>query len=188
MYVEFFIFAFIMFLIVMVFYIFRIFCLFIMVVEILFGFVGVYVGFIEFIKGFEIMFEIGFLFLMFLCGLEVEIYLFKKLGVFFLKCIFVYLLILYMFLFIFIFSFNLEFIFMVIFFIISLGMIMILVKDYCKEILWFDLVLKVGVIGELLSIFGLVVVDGVYLYGLGMDLIKDLGIFIVFLILIIVVF
>lgn len=69
---------------------------------------------------------------------------------------------------------------MVIFPIISLGMIMTLVKDYRKEILWLDLVLKVGVIGELLSIFGLVVVDGVYSHGLGMDLIKDLGILIVF--------
>ncbi|WP_305867818.1 cation:proton antiporter domain-containing protein, partial [Helicobacter pylori] len=132
--------------------------------------------------------EIGFLFLMFLCGLEVEIYLFKKLGVSLLKRIFAYLLILYTLSFILTFSLNLEPIFMVIFPIISLGMIMTLVKDYRKEILWLDLVLKVGVIGELLSIFGLVVVDGVYSHGLGMDLIKDLGILIVFLILIIVAF
>ncbi len=125
---------------------------------------------------------------MFLCGLEVEIYLFKKLGVSLLKRIFAYLLILYTLSFILTFSLNLEPIFMVIFPIISLGMIMTLVKDYRKEILWLDLVLKVGVIGELLSIFGLVVVDGVYSHGLGMDLIKDLGILIVFLILIIVAF
>ncbi|GHR74207.1 sodium:proton antiporter [Helicobacter pylori] len=188
MHAEFFTFALIMLLIVMAPYMSRISRLPITVVEILFGSVGAYVGFIEPTKGFEIMSEIGFLFLMFLCGLEVEIYLFKKLGVSLLKRIFAYLLILYTLSFILTFSLNLEPIFMVIFPIISLGMIMTLVKDYRKEILWLDLVLKVGVIGELLSIFGLVVVDGVYSHGLGMDLIKDLGILIVFLILIIVAF
>ncbi|GHP36523.1 sodium:proton antiporter [Helicobacter pylori] len=188
MHAEFFTFALIMLLIVMAPYMSRISRLPITVVEILFGSVGAYVGLIEPTKGFEIMSEIGFLFLMFLCGLEVEIYLFKKLGVSLLKRIFAYLLILYALSFILTFSLNLEPIFMVIFPIISLGMIMTLVKDYRKEILWLDLVLKVGVIGELLSIFGLVVVDGVYSHGLGMDLIKDLGILIVFLILIIVAF
>ncbi|GAA9754524.1 cation:proton antiporter [Helicobacter pylori] len=188
MHAEFFTFALIMLLIVMAPYMSRISRLPITVVEILFGSVGAYAGFIEPTKGFEIMSEIGFLFLMFLCGLEVEIYLFKKLGVSLLKRIFAYLLILYTLSFILTFSLNLEPIFMVIFPIISLGMIMTLVKDYRKEILWLDLVLKVGVIGELLSIFGLVVVDGVYSHGLGMDLIKDLGILIVFLILIIVAF
>ncbi|WP_024773615.1 cation:proton antiporter [Helicobacter pylori] len=188
MHAEFFTFALIMLLIVIAPYMSRISRLPITVVEILFGSVGAYVGFIEPTKGFEIMSEIGFLFLMFLCGLEVEIYLFKKLGVSLLKRIFAYLLILYALSFILTFSLNLEPIFMVIFPIISLGMIMTLVKDYRKEILWLDLVLKVGVIGELLSIFGLVVVDGVYSHGLGMDLIKDLGILIVFLILIIVAF
>ncbi|WRC28754.1 cation:proton antiporter [Helicobacter pylori] len=188
MHAEFFTFALIMLLIVIAPYMSRISRLPITVVEILFGSVGAYVGFIEPTKGFEIMSEIGFLFLMFLCGLEVEIYLFKKLGVSLLKRIFAYLLILYTLSFILTFSLNLEPIFMVIFPIISLGMIMTLVKDYRKEILWLDLVLKVGVIGELLSIFGLVVVDGVYSHGLGMDLIKDLGILIVFLILIIVAF
>ncbi|GHS14998.1 sodium:proton antiporter [Helicobacter pylori] len=188
MHAEFFTFALIMLLIVIAPYMSRISRLPITVVEILFGSVGAYVGFIEPTKGFEIMSEIGFLFLMFLCGLEVEIYLFKKLGVSLLKRIFAYLLILYTLSFILTFSLNLEPIFMVIFPIISLGMIMTLVKDYRKEILWLDLVLKVGVIGELLSIFGLVVVDGVYSHGLGMDLVKDLGILIVFLILIIVAF
>ncbi len=78
MHAEFFTFALIMLLIVIAPYVSRISRLPITVVEILFGSVGAYVGFIEPTKGFEIMSEIGFLFLMFLCGLEVEIYLFKK--------------------------------------------------------------------------------------------------------------
>ncbi len=188
MHAEFFTFALIMLLIVMAPYVSGFFRLPITVVEILFGSVGAYMGLIEPTKGFDAISEIGFLFLMFLCGLEVEIYLFKKLGAPLLKRILAYFLILYTLSFILTFSFGLEPIFMVIFPIISLGMIMTLIKDYGKEALWLDLVLKVGVIGELLSIFGLVVVDGVYSHGLGADLIKDLGILVVFLILIIVSF
>ncbi|CAJ99231.1 cation:proton antiporter [Helicobacter acinonychis] len=188
MHAEFFTFALIMLLIVIAPYVSGFFRLPITVVEILFGSIGAYLGLIEPTKGFEVMSEIGFLFLMFLCGLEVEIYLFKKLGASLLKRILAYFLILYTLSFILTFSFGLEPIFMVIFPIVSLGMIMTLIKDYGKETLWLDLVLKVGVIGELLSIVGLVVVDGVYSHGLGVDLVKDLGILIVFLILIIVAF
>ncbi|AFI05573.1 cation:proton antiporter [Helicobacter cetorum] len=185
---EFFTFALITLLIVTAPYMSRILRLPITVVEILFGSIGAYIGFIEPTKGFEVMSEIGFLFLMFLCGLEVEIYLFKKLGASLLKRILAYFLILYTLSCMITFSLKLEPIFIVIFPIISLGMIMTLIKDYGKDMAWLDLVLKVGVLGELLSIICLVVVDGAYSHGLGMDLYKDLGILLVFLALIMIVF
>ncbi|WP_104712595.1 cation:proton antiporter [Helicobacter cetorum] len=186
--VEFLVFAIITLLIVIAPYVASMLRLPISVVEIIFGAIGSYIGLVKHTKGFEMMSEIGFLFLMFLCGLEVEIYLFKKLGTSLLKRILSYFLIVYTLSFLITWSFKLEPIFIVIFPIISLGMIMTLVKDYDKEVAWLDLVLKVGVIGELLSIICLVVVDGAYSHGLGMDLYKDLGILLAFLLLIVIAF
>ncbi|WP_104748980.1 cation:proton antiporter [Helicobacter cetorum] len=185
---EFLVFSLITLLIVLAPYVARISRLPVTVVEILFGAFGSYIGLVKHTKGFEMMAEIGFLFLMFLCGLEVEIYLFKKLGAKLLKRILAYFLIVYTLSFSVTWIFELEPIFIVIFPIISLGMIMTLVKDYDKELAWLDLVLKVGVLGELLSIICLVVVDGAYSHGLSSDLYQDLGILTAFLVLIMGIF
>ncbi|MFC3847440.1 cation:proton antiporter [Helicobacter baculiformis] len=155
------------------------------VLEILFGALGVYVGLFVPSHGFDLMAEVGFLFLMFLCGMEVDLYMFKQLNKSLLKKIFAYFGILYTLSSTITLSAKLPALYIIILPIVSLGMIMTLVRDYGKEVPWLDLVLKVGVLGELTSIILLVIVDGIYLHGLGLELGKTLGILLAFIIAII---
>ena len=70
----------------------------------------------------------------------------------------------------------------------SLGMIMVLIQDYGKQYDWLNLCLKIGIIGELVSILMLVLLNGYYSFGIGYELYKSLGILIIFLAIMIVVF
>ena len=72
--------------------------------------------------------------------------------------------------------------------VMSLGMIITLIQDYGKNEFWIDLSLKIGIIGELISISMLVLLDGYYSFGMGLDLYKSLGVLFVFLFCMIVVF
>ncbi|WP_104749147.1 cation:proton antiporter [Helicobacter cynogastricus] len=152
------------------------------VLEILFGTLGVYVGLFTPSHSFDLMAEVGFLFLMFLCGMEVDLYMFKQLNKALLKRILIYFGILYTLSSTITLSFKLPALYIIILPIVSLGMIMTLVRDYGKEVPWLDLVLKVGVLGELTSIILLVIVDGIYLHGISLKLSKTLGILLTFMI------
>lgn len=151
------------------------------VLEILFGALGVYFGLFSPSPSFSAMAEVGFLFLMFLCGMEVDLYMFRQLNRTLLKKILCYFGILYALSSTITLSAKLPALYIIALPIVSLGMIMTLVRDYGKELPWLDLVLKVGVLGELTSIILLVVVDGIYLHGLGLDLYKTLAILLAFL-------
>ncbi|BCZ18702.1 Sodium/Proton antiporter NapA [Helicobacter sp. NHP19-012] len=151
------------------------------VLEILLGTLGVYFGLLKPNANFSTMAEVGFLFLMFLCGMEVDLYVFKQMERKTLKKILSYFGILYAMASTITLSAHLPALYIIALPIVSLGMIMTLVRDYGKDKPWLNLVLKVGVLGELTSIILLVVVDGIYLHGLGADLIKTLGILLVFL-------
>lgn len=69
--------------------------------------------------------------------------------------------------------------------VMSLGMIMALIKDYGKNMPWLDLALKVGIIGELVSIAVLVIINGTYSYGLSFDLYKTLAVLLLFILVIV---
>ncbi|BCD51361.1 cation:proton antiporter [Helicobacter suis] len=151
------------------------------VLEILLGALGVYFGLIKPNHSFSMMAEVGFLFLMFLCGMEVDLYMFKQIKKAVLKRIFGYFAILYITSTLIVLGLHLPALYIIALPIVSLGMIMTLVRDYGKEPPWLDLVLKVGVLGELTSIVLLVVVDGIYLHGLSMNLYRALSVLLVFL-------
>ncbi|WP_120944699.1 MULTISPECIES: cation:proton antiporter [Helicobacter] len=152
------------------------------VLEILFGALGVYVGLFIPSPGFDLIAEVGFLFLMFLCGMEVDLYMFKHLDRALLKRIVFYFGILYALSSTITLSAKLPALYIIILPIVSLGMIMTLVRDYGKEMPWLDLALKVGVLGELTSIILLVIVDGIYLHGISLQLSKTLGILLAFMV------
>ncbi|WP_121021264.1 cation:proton antiporter [Helicobacter vulpis] len=152
------------------------------VLEILFGALGVYVGLFAPGPGFDLMAEVGFLFLMFLCGMEVDLYMFKHLNHALLKRILLYFGVLYALSSTITLSAKLPALYIIVLPIVSLGMIMTLVRDYGKEVPWLDLALKVGVLGELTSIVLLVIVDGIYLHGISLELSKTLGILLAFMV------
>ncbi|WP_295736969.1 cation:proton antiporter [uncultured Helicobacter sp.] len=154
----------------------------IVVVEMILGAVAAH--FFSFINTFEeisLVAEIGFLFLMFLCGLEVDIKSFAKLGKSFLLKALAYFCTLYGITCLVVFSTHLSYIYIAAFPVMSLGMIVALIKDYGKHQPWLDLALKIGILGELVSIAALVIIDGASRHGIGSELLQKLLILLIFL-------
>jgi Kef-type K+ transport system membrane component KefB len=80
--------------------------------------------------------------------------------------------------------FDLNPVYIVIIPIVSLGMIMALINDYGKKYKWLEIVLIVGVIGEIISISAIVIYESYIHYGVSFDLFKNISIFFIVLFLI----
>lgn len=160
----------------------------IVVVEMVLGALGYYFGIFKHSESLSTLAEVGFLFLMFLSGMEVDLLGFKQLGKPFLKRAGTYFLVLYVTATSAVLLLSLPPIYIAAFPVMSLGMIMALIKDYGKNMPWLDLALKVGVIGELVSIAVLVIINGSYSYGLTIDLYKTLLVLLLFLLVIVSAF
>ncbi len=158
------------------------------VVEILLGMMAFYTGIMEHSDVLKIVAKIGFLFLMFLAGMEVDLKSFLTMGRAFLKRVALYFFILYAFAIALVLYMNLPAIYVAAFPVMSVGMMMTLIKDYGREQPWLNLALKVGIIGELISIAILVIINGVYSFGLTMNLYKTLAVLLIFLGAIVVIF
>lgn len=118
---------------------------------------------------------------MFLCGLEVDLKTFTKLGIDFLKSAFLYFLILYGVACLYVLNAGLSKFYIAALPVMSLGMIMALLKEYPKNTSWLQLALNVGILGELISIVVLVVLNGAYSYGLNWELYRTLLVLFIFL-------
>lgn len=124
----------------------------VIVVEMLLGVFGAYIGLLKEFEVFDLLAHLGFLYLMFLVGMEVDLKefrfgktpLLKRAALFFTT---LYLLSIAVTLY-----FNLNMIYIAVFSIFSLGVLMAMVKEYGKKEPWLMLAINVGVIGELLSI------------------------------------
>lgn len=160
----------------------------IVVVEMLLGVFGVYFGFLHPSEVISVFAKIGFLFLMFLCGMEVDLRGFRELGRKFIKKALLYFVILYTGAACIVIGLGLPGIFMAALPVMSLGMIMALIRDYGKNEPWLQLALKIGIMGELVSIGVLVFVNGIYSYGLTFELYKTLFVLLGFVFVIIVFF
>ena len=160
----------------------------VVIVEILLGALAINSGIIIESNSVKEVAQIGFLFLMFLAGMEVDLKSFKAMGKNFLKQVTMYFFILYSITVIFISLLDLPAIYIVALPIMSLGMIMILIQDYGKQYDWLNLCLKIGIIGELISVLMLVLLNGYYSFGIGIELYKSLGILIAFLITMVILF
>ena len=137
----------------------------VVVVEILLGTMAGYFGFLGETELFNIIAEVGFLYLMFLAGMEVDLRefgfekksLMRRTAVFFLilygasLTLFLYL--------------GLSTVYLVAFPIFSLGMLMALVKEYDRHEPWLALALNIGIVGELVSILATTVLSGGLEYG-----------------------
>ncbi|RDU62653.1 cation:proton antiporter [Helicobacter sp. MIT 14-3879] len=160
----------------------------IVVIEILLGAFAFNVGLVSESVVLKEVSHMGFLFLMFLAGIEVDIKSFKTLGSSFLKRVLMYFFVLYSSTIVIVLACNLSIIYIAAFPVMSLGMIMILIQDYGKNEIWLDLSLKIGIVGELISISMLVLLDGYYSFGIGKELYQSIFILFIFIILIIVFF
>ncbi len=153
------------------------------VVEIILGALVVWAGFIEADNEiFKTIAKIGFFYLMFLAGLEINI---KKFISFrndnFIKNVLIYFGCLYGISFLLYFIFGLNPVYIVAVPIVSLGMIITLINEYGKTQKWLELSLIIGVIGELISICALVIFDAIVVHGIGVDFYKNIGILLLIL-------
>ena len=151
------------------------------VVEILLGSAIGYWGILDGNTYMPIIAKTGFLFLMFLAGIEVNLKAFLTMKSSLFKRAVAYFLILYSLSALIVWGFNYSFIYLVAFPIVSLGMIMALVKELGKEEPWLKLALVIGILGELISIAALTILSGVLEYGVTLNFILAIGTLIFFL-------
>lgn len=154
----------------------------IVVAEILLGSIAVWFGFIEIDNElFKNIAKIGFFYLMFLAGLEIDLKRFLLHKDKLLKNAIIYFSTLYGLSFAIYLIFDLNPVYIVAIPIVSLGMIMALINEHGKQYKWLELVLIVGVIGEIISISAIVIYESYIHYGIGIDLYQNVLIFFVVL-------
>jgi len=145
------------------------------VVEILLGSLAVWVGLLHVDNEvFRNLAKIGFFYLMFLAGLEIDIQRFLHYRDRFLKKAILYFICLYSISITLYIIFGLSPVYIVAIPIVSLGMIMALINEHGRSHKWLELSLIIGVIGELISIGALVIFDGAITHGLGWHFFKSI--------------
>ena len=149
-------------------------------VEITLGAVAKLLGLLHHNEMFSVLAEVGFLYLMLLAGMEVNLRTILKLD----KSVFIkgflFLFVLYALSIASVFVFKYSVIFIVILPLISIGLMLSIQQEIGKQP-WLDLAIKIGVLGELLSILVLTVVSGYFEFGLGKELIFNIGMLFLFL-------
>ena len=149
-------------------------------VEITLGALAKVLGLLHHNEMFSVLAEVGFLYLMLLAGMEVNLRNLLKMD----KSVFIkgflFLFILYALSIASVFVFKYSIIFIVILPLISIGLMLSIQQEIGKQP-WLDLAIKIGVLGELLSILVLTVVSGYFEFGLSKELVFNIGMLFLFL-------
>ncbi len=156
-------------------------------VEIIFGALLGYLGFLHEEPLFELIAEVGFLYLMFLAGTEVNLKKVIKTDPKLIKRILFYLATLYGLSGLFHLYFDLGRIFIVLLPLISVGLVATLSKEYGKTP-WLELSMTAGSIGEVISITALTLASASLEYGLGFKFVQIIISLIAFIIFIMLLF
>jgi len=156
-------------------------------IEIILGAFLAYAGLLHDSHLFEFVAEVGFLFLMFLAGMEINLRTFVRTDRATLQRIGIYLVGLYALSGLAVVYFELSKIFMVLLPLISVGLIAALSKEYGKS-KWLRYAMIAGGIGEVVSIAILTVSSAAMKYGFGMSLFKTIAALIVFIVIILIIF
>lgn len=156
-------------------------------VEIILGALAVYFSFIVEHSIFELVAQLGFLYLMFLAGLEVDLRKIINSDPQILKKSLVYNAILFSLSFLFAWYFELSNIFVVTLPLISIGMLATLKKEYGDED-WVSLSILVGLVGEIVSIIVLTTVSAGLEVGFGLEFAKTMMLFTAFLVVLIIIY
>ncbi len=150
-------------------------------IEIILGSLLGYVGFLHNEHLFEIVAEIGFLYLMFIAGTEINLKNVFKTPSRIIKKVVLYLVILYTLSLSFSIYFNLGKIFIVLLPLISVGLVAALAKDYGRTP-WLTLSMTAGGIGEVVSIGFLTITSAALQSGFGLGLFQTIMALLAFLI------
>ena len=158
------------------------------VVEITLGSILAGIGIIHKNEYFDLIAEVGFLYLMFLAGLEVNLKKLIEAPLALIKKGLIYLVILgvlsaaicYML------GFNIIFIISIP--LISIGLLASLSKVYGKDAVWIEYAFIVGVMGEIASIITLTVLDAASEVGFSIELLEKLSILFSFILLIVLLY
>jgi len=156
--------------------------------EIVLGSLAGYLGFVGYNHLFELISEVGFFYLMFLAGSEVNLNVFQKEDKTTLQLGLVYISILYVLSFLVCMALDFDNIFIVMLPLISIGLVVTLYKEFDKDTKWLNLAMTIGVMGELISIVALTVTGATLEHGIGVELYKSLFYLAFFLLLIALVF
>lgn len=157
-------------------------------IEIILGSVAGYFGFLGYNHLFELIAEVGFFYLMFLAGAEVNLKVFLKEERSTMKDGMIYIILLYLLSFLVVKSLGFNDIFIVMFPLISVGIVVTLYKEFDKDTKWLNLSMTIGVLGELISIIVLTVTGAALEQGYGVELYKTLGLLSLFLVAIVFLF
>ena len=140
--------------------------------EIILGMFAAYFGFITDFYLFELVAHVGFFYLMFMAGTEVDLKMFAKIDKSLLKKGILYLIFLYIISTISVIYLDMSKILIIIIPTLSVGLILALYKDYGKNAPWLNLSMIVGSMGELLSISLLTFAGAALEFGIGFELYK----------------
>ena len=152
-------------------------------IEIVLGSIFGYIGFLHEEELFHVVAELGFLYLMFIAGTEINLKKVLKTPKSVMKRVLFYLLFLYLFSISFSLYFHLGKVFMVLLPLISVGLVATLSKEYGKTP-WLEMSMTVGGIGEVVSIAILTLTSATLKSGFGLELLEtvfDLGLFLLFM-------
>ena len=150
-------------------------------VEIILGTIAAYVGFISDYYLFELIAHVGFFYLMFMAGTEVDLKIFTTTDKSVLKKGILYLMFLYIIATFAVFYLELSNILIIIIPTLSVGLILALYKDYGKDAPWLNLSMLVGAMGEVVSISLLTFAGAALEFGIGIELYKAVAYLVIFL-------
>ena len=142
-------------------------------IEIILGSIAISLGFFHHDHTFTLVAELGFLYLMFLAGLEVNLRHVLNLSKDMIQKGLIYVSLLYGITAIFTFYFNLSTIFIVTMPLISIGLLATLKKEYGNTS-WINLAITIGIIGEIVSIIILTIVSAKLEHGVGAEFYETL--------------
>ncbi len=137
----------------------------VVVIEITLGLICGYLGLIYDDETLKLVAKFGFVYLMFLAGLEINFKLVKIIKATLAINVIFYFILLYSISGFVCWLFDFGLTYFVALPIFSLGMIMMLIKEYGKNEPWLNLALSIGVVGEIISILALTLFSGWTEYG-----------------------
>ena len=157
-------------------------------VEIILGSIVAYFGLIGHNQYFDLIAEVGFLYLMFLAGMEVDLKQITKSPKIVIQKSMLFLLLMVIFSIVFGFIFNLNAIVIISMPLISIGLLATLSKVYGKEESWIQLAFIAGVLGEILSIAALTVFDAASATGFNLALVIKIAYLLLFILVIYILY
>ena len=150
-------------------------------VEIILGSIFAYIGFVGHNEYFDLIAEVGFLYLMFLAGMEVDLKQITKSPKIVIQKSMLFLGLMAVFSITFGLAFHLNTITIISMPLISIGILASLSKTYGKEESWIRLAFIAGVLGEIISIAVLTLFDAASTTGVNLTLITKIGYLVLFI-------